>query len=148
MMPKYDAMTAAKMMRAFVPISMLNKGGAGKVIEEVKRDGIRVIVKNNAPECVMISVEEYDNYVKERSIPKIIPQTKEAQEKRKAFIQKIRQNVPPPIPASADRKEVMDKIGPIYKDDESAEEAQKLLRDLRELDLRRLNDTYRYQCND
>ena len=96
MMPKYDAMTAAKMMRAFVPISMLNKGGAGKIIEEVKRDGIRVIVKNNAPECVMISVEEYDNYVKERSIPKIIPQTKEAQEKRKAFIQKIRQNVPPP----------------------------------------------------
>ncbi len=70
MLPNYDAATAAKMLRAFVPISALNKGGAGRVIEEVKRDGIRVIVKNNVPECVMISVEEYDNFVKEASIPK------------------------------------------------------------------------------
>ncbi|MBR3543119.1 MAG: hypothetical protein IKN82_05405 [Treponema sp.] len=144
MMPNYDAATAAKMMRAFVPISMLNKGGAGRVIEEVKRDGIRVIVKNNAPECVMISVEEYDYVMKNASIPKIIPQTKEAEEKRKAFIQRIRQNVPPPIPASADRKAVMDRIGAIYKDDKSADEAQRILRDLRNLDLRNTYDTCGY----
>lgn len=141
MMPKYDAATAAKMMRAFVPISMLNKGGAGRVIEEVKRDGIRVVVKNNAPECVMISVEEYDYVVKNASIPKIIPQTKEAEEKRKAFIQRIRQNVPPPIPASRKLADVINEIGPIYKDDKSADEAQRILRDLRNLDLRSLNDT-------
>ena len=48
------------------------------------------------------------------------------------------------IPATADRKEVMDRIGPIYKDDKSAEEAQRLLRDLRELDLRSSNDTRGY----
>ena len=77
--------------------------------------------------------EEYDNYVKECSVPKIIPQTKEAELKRKAFIQKIRQNVPPPIPASLDRKEVMDRIGPIYKDDQSAEEAQSMAWNLRML---------------
>ncbi|MBQ6029593.1 MAG: type II toxin-antitoxin system prevent-host-death family antitoxin [Treponema sp.] len=144
MLPNYDAATAAKMMRAFVPISMLNKGGAGRVIEEVKRDGVRVIVKNNAPECVMISVEEYDNFVKEASIPKIIPQTKEAEEKRKAFIQKIRQNVPPPIPATRKLADVIKEVGPIYKDDKSAEEAQRILRDLRELDLRNTYDTLRY----
>ncbi|MEE3410513.1 MAG: type II toxin-antitoxin system prevent-host-death family antitoxin [Treponema sp.] len=144
MLPNYDAATAAKMMRAFVPISMLNKGGAGRIIEEVKRDGVRVIVKNNVPECVMISVEEYDNFVKEASIPKIIPQTKEAEEKRKAFIQRIRQNVPPPIPATRKLADVIKEVGPIYKDDKSAEEAQRILRDLRELDLRRSNDTLRY----
>lgn len=144
MLPNYDAATAAKMMRAFVPISMFNKGGAGRIIEEVKRDGVRVIVKNNVPECVMISVEEYDNFVKEASIPKIIPQTKEAEEKRKAFIQRIRQNVPPPIPATRKLADVIKEVGPIYKDDKSAEEAQRILRDLRELDLRRSNDTLRY----
>lgn len=144
MLPNYDVPTAAKMMRAFVPISVLNKGGAGRVIEEVKRDGIRIIVKNNAPECVMISVEEYDNFVKEASIPKIIPQTKEQEEKRKAFIQKIRQNVPPPIPASRKLADVIKEIGPIYKDDKSADEAQRMLRDLRNLDLRNTYDTLRY----
>lgn len=59
----YDAMTATKMLNAFVPISRFNKGEAGKIIEEVKRDGIRVIVKNNAPECVMLSVEAYEKLV-------------------------------------------------------------------------------------
>ena len=59
----YDAMTATKMLKGFVPISRFNKGEAGKIIEEVKRDGIRVIVKNNAPECVMLSVEAYEKLV-------------------------------------------------------------------------------------
>jgi PHD/YefM family antitoxin component YafN of YafNO toxin-antitoxin module len=59
----YDAMTATKMLNSFVPISRFNKGEAGKIIEEVKRDGIKVIVKNNAPECVMLSVEAYEKLV-------------------------------------------------------------------------------------
>ena len=82
--------------------------------------------------------------MKDASIPKIIPLTKEAEARRKAFIQKIRQNVPPPIPASADLKTVMDRIGPIYKDDKSTEEAQRMLRELRDLDLRSLKDNLRY----
>jgi len=35
---------------------------AEKIIDEVKADGIRVIVKNNVPECVMLTVEEYDRF--------------------------------------------------------------------------------------
>lgn len=61
----YDAMTATKMLKSFVPISRFNKGEAGKIIEEVKRDGIKVIVKNNAPECVMLTVETYEKLVEE-----------------------------------------------------------------------------------
>ena len=34
--PNYDNVTAAKLIHSFVPISRLNKGEAGKIIEEVK----------------------------------------------------------------------------------------------------------------
>ena len=82
--------------------------------------------------------------MRDASIPKIIPQTKEEEEKRKAFIKKIRQNVPPPIPASRKLADVIKEIGPIYKDDKSADEAQRILSDLRALDLRNTYDTLRY----
>ncbi len=125
---KYDVDTAAKLLYAFVPISRLNKGETGKVIEEVKAEGIRVIVKNNVPECVMISVEDYDQLAKTASRPVRIIQSKEAEEKRKAFIRRIRQNVPPPIPPSIDlaRKLVMDEIGPIDVDEDAVNELRRL----------------------
>ena len=115
----YDNATAIKMIHAFVPISRLNKGEAGRIIDEVKADGIRVIVKNNSPECVMISVEEYNHVMALASQSFKISQTPEEEAKRKAFIQRIRQNVPPPIPPQADRKTVMDEIGPIDVDEEA-----------------------------
>ncbi|MBQ7158274.1 MAG: type II toxin-antitoxin system Phd/YefM family antitoxin [Treponema sp.] len=107
------------MIHAFVPISRLNKGEAGKIIDEVKADGVRVIVKNNVPECVMVSVEEYDRIMKLASRPVKIIQTPEEEARRKAFIQRIRQNVPPPIPPQADRKTIKDEIGPIEVDEEA-----------------------------
>lgn len=103
--PKYDTLTASKMMHAFVPISRFNKGEAGKIIEEVKQDGVRVIVKNNAPECVIITVEEYDSLMKLANTKISVFHTKEQEERRKEFIRRIRQNVPPPIPATRNRKE-------------------------------------------
>ena len=115
----YDNATAIKMIHAFVPISRLNKGEAGRIIDEVKADGIRVIVKNNSPECVMISVEEYNHVMALASQSFKISQTPEEEAKRKSFIQRIRQNVPPPIPPQADRKTVMDEIGPIDVDEEA-----------------------------
>ena len=124
----YDTATAAKMIHAFVPISRLNKGEAGRIIDEVKTEGVRIIVKNNVPECVMISVEEYDYFVTISSLPlKAIP-TKEQEEKRKAFIQKIRQNVPPPIPPKIklDRRTVMDEIGPLHIDEDAVNELRRL----------------------
>lgn len=42
-----------------VPISQFNRGLAGKIFEEVKRHGAKVVMKSNAPECVLISPEEY-----------------------------------------------------------------------------------------
>lgn len=42
-----------------VPISLFNRGQAGKIFEEVKKCGAKVVMKNNAAECVLLSPEEY-----------------------------------------------------------------------------------------
>ena len=121
----YDALTATKMLKGFVPISRFNKGEAGKIIEEVKRDGIKVIVKNNAPECVMLTVEAYDKLVQESRRIVNPPQTLEEEKARKEFIAKIRKNVAPPLPPTRDRKEVMDEIGSIDIDKDAVWELRR-----------------------
>ena len=121
----YDAMTATKMLNSFVPISRFNKGEAGKIIEEVKRDGIKVIVKNNAPECVMLTVEAYDKLVQESRRIVNPPQTPEEEKARKEFIEKIRKNIAPPLPPIRDRKEVMDEIGSIDIDKDAVWELRR-----------------------
>lgn len=42
-----------------ISISLFNKGLAGKIFEEVKQAGAKVVMKNNVAECVLISPEEY-----------------------------------------------------------------------------------------
>ena len=49
----------ASAIRDTVPISSFNRGLAGKIFEEVKKDGAKVVMKNNAAECVLLSPEEY-----------------------------------------------------------------------------------------
>ena len=126
MLPDYDSETAGKMIHAFVPISRFNKGEAGKIIEEVKSEGIRVIVKNNAPECVMLSVPEYDRMVKVGARVVRIIQSKEEEERRKAFIKKIRGRVSPPIPASRNLADVIQEVGAIDVDEDAVNELRRL----------------------
>jgi PHD/YefM family antitoxin component YafN of YafNO toxin-antitoxin module len=40
-------------------ISVFNRGLAGKIFEEVKRTGAKVVMKNNTAECVLLSPDEY-----------------------------------------------------------------------------------------
>ena len=42
-----------------VPISRFNKGEAAKIFAEVKSKGTKYVFKNNMPECVLISPEDY-----------------------------------------------------------------------------------------
>ena len=42
-----------------VPITQFNRGLAGKIFEEVKQYGAKVVMKNNTAECVLISPDEY-----------------------------------------------------------------------------------------
>lgn len=46
-------------IRDTISISQFNRGFAGKIFEEVKQTGAKVVMKNNAAECVLLSPEEY-----------------------------------------------------------------------------------------
>lgn len=42
-----------------IPISMFNRGLAGKIFSEVKQYGAKVVMKNNVAECVLVPPDEY-----------------------------------------------------------------------------------------
>lgn len=42
-----------------ISISQFNRGLAGKIFQDVKNNGAKVVMKNNAPECVLLSPDEY-----------------------------------------------------------------------------------------
>ncbi len=42
-----------------VPFSQFNKGMAGKIFNDVKQAGVKIVVKNNAPECILMSPAFY-----------------------------------------------------------------------------------------
>ena len=46
-------------IRDTVSISLFNRGLAGKIFEDVKQSGAKVVMKNNSAECVLLSPEEY-----------------------------------------------------------------------------------------
>ena len=52
-------MTVNNVLNSIVPISRFNKGEAGKIFNEVKNDGFKIVVKNNVPTCVLITPEKY-----------------------------------------------------------------------------------------
>lgn len=58
-----NAFKAVNIIDSIVPISRFNKGEANKIFKEVKTKGIRIVVKNNTPECVLISPKEYQEMV-------------------------------------------------------------------------------------
>lgn len=42
-----------------VSFSDFNKGQAGKIFDRVKKTGAKIVMKNNKPECILLSPEEY-----------------------------------------------------------------------------------------
>ena len=48
-----------------ISISLFNRGLAGKIFEDVKHNGAKVVMKNNAAECVLLSPEEYVRLMEE-----------------------------------------------------------------------------------
>jgi len=46
-------------LSALVPISQFNKGQASKIFARARAEGRLVVLKNNAPEAVILSPEEY-----------------------------------------------------------------------------------------
>jgi len=58
-----NAVNSINILNSIVPISRFNKGEANRIFTEVKNDGIRIVVKNNTPECVLISPKDYQALV-------------------------------------------------------------------------------------
>lgn len=52
-------------LRDTVPINQFNRGLAGKIFEDVKKSGAKVVMKNNTAECVLLSPDEYAKLIDE-----------------------------------------------------------------------------------
>lgn len=55
-----------------ISISQFNRGLAGKIFEDVKQCGAKVVMKNNAAECVLMSPEEYISLMDEVNDARLI----------------------------------------------------------------------------
>ena len=49
----------SNMLDSLIPITRFNKGESNKIFDEVKASGYKIVVKNNAPACVLLSPERY-----------------------------------------------------------------------------------------
>jgi PHD/YefM family antitoxin component YafN of YafNO toxin-antitoxin module len=54
-----NSLPVSSMLDALIPISRFNKGEANKIFDEVKESGYKIVVKNNAPACVLLTPEKY-----------------------------------------------------------------------------------------
>ena len=48
-----------------VSISLFNQGMASRIFDEVKKTGAKVVMKNDAAECVLLSPKEYTDLMEE-----------------------------------------------------------------------------------
>ena len=55
-----DMIAPKRAVDALVPITRFNRGEANKIFDEVRESGYKVVVKNNAPTCVLITPERYE----------------------------------------------------------------------------------------
>ena len=51
--------TIPSVLDDLVPISRFNKGEANKIFDELKQSGCKIVLKNNAPACVLLTPEKY-----------------------------------------------------------------------------------------
>ncbi len=65
-----NSMNTVNLLDSIIPISQFNRGQANKIFSEVKKFGTKIVVKNNVPECILLSpqiyqqmMEEYENAI-------------------------------------------------------------------------------------
>ena len=51
--------SVVSVIRDTIPISQFNRGLAGKIFDDVKTSGAKVVMKNNVAEWVLLSPDEY-----------------------------------------------------------------------------------------
>ena len=58
-----QAVSVKKLMNSIVPISRFNRGEASKIFDEVHEHGMKIVLKNNDPTCVLLNPEKYEEMV-------------------------------------------------------------------------------------
>lgn len=71
----------ASAIRDTISISLFNRGLAGKIFEEVKKSGAKVVMKNNTAECVLISPDEFMRLMDEVNDARLLTIATERMEK-------------------------------------------------------------------
>ena len=46
-----------------IPISQFHKGQTAQIFSDVRKTGAKVVIKNNEPECVLMSPSEYMDFM-------------------------------------------------------------------------------------
>ena len=62
---KMNVLSTVNVLDSIVPISRFNKGEANKIFSDVKKSGISIVVKNNVPECILMSPQSYREMMEE-----------------------------------------------------------------------------------
>lgn len=52
-----------RVMNTFVPITRFNLGEPSKIFDEVKENGVKIVLKNNVPACVLVEPEHNEEMV-------------------------------------------------------------------------------------
>ena len=60
-----NALNAVNVLDSIIPISQFNKGQANKIFSDVKKFGTKIVVKNNVPECILMSPQSYQRMMEE-----------------------------------------------------------------------------------
>ncbi len=60
-----NALNAINVLDSIISISQFNKGQANKIFSDVKKVGTKIVVKNNVPECILISPQVYQQMMEE-----------------------------------------------------------------------------------
>lgn len=67
--------TTINALDSTVSISLFNKGQAGRIFDSVRKEGPKLVLKNNEPECVLIDPKEYIKMVDELEDMKLMEET-------------------------------------------------------------------------
>jgi PHD/YefM family antitoxin component YafN of YafNO toxin-antitoxin module len=59
------SLNTLNILDSIVPISRFNKGEANRIFSEVKKLGTKIVVKNNVPECILMSPQSYKQMMDE-----------------------------------------------------------------------------------
>lgn len=54
-----DTNIVTKFLNSLIPISAFQKSGSSKIFEQVNKEGLKIVIKNGVPTCILLSPDEF-----------------------------------------------------------------------------------------